>query len=110
MQSASQSKICHRSGKNKQNVDDTLDKLNQLIEVIKMQGKREELAKQDTRRNKLSEVLGILQEMELLGYLTTAEMTKACLKFIEHLEYADMFVGLATLESKKLYLLQFLRV
>ncbi|KAF6164176.1 hypothetical protein GIB67_010146 [Kingdonia uniflora] len=105
IQSASHSKSSHRSGKNKQKVEDILDKFDQLIEVIKMQGEREELAKQDTRRNTLLEVLHILQEMELLGYLTTVEMTKACLKFTEHIKYADMFVGLATLESKKLYLM-----
>ncbi|KAF6165347.1 hypothetical protein GIB67_018791 [Kingdonia uniflora] len=45
MQSASQSESSRRSGKNKQKVEDTLDKFNQLIEVIKMQGEREELAK-----------------------------------------------------------------
>ncbi|KAF6165344.1 hypothetical protein GIB67_018788 [Kingdonia uniflora] len=50
------------------------------------------------RGKKLSEVMAIFQEIELLGYLTNAEMTKACLKFSEHLEYADMFVGLATLD------------
>ncbi|KAF6155134.1 hypothetical protein GIB67_019660 [Kingdonia uniflora] len=105
MQSASQSESGRRSGKNKQKVEDTLDKLDQLIEVIKTQGEREELAKQDTRGKKLSKVLGILQEMELLGYLMTAEMTKACLKLTEHLKYADMIMGLATLESKKLYLM-----
>ncbi|KAF6134677.1 hypothetical protein GIB67_002078 [Kingdonia uniflora] len=98
MQSASQSESSRRSGKNKRKVKDTLDKLDQLIEVIKTQGEREELAKQDTHGNKLSEVLGILQEIELLGYLTTAEITKACLKFTEHLEYANIFVGLAKLE------------
>ncbi|KAF6169168.1 hypothetical protein GIB67_013598 [Kingdonia uniflora] len=110
MQSASQSESSRRSRKNKRKVEDTLDKFDQLIEVIKTQGEREELTKRDTRRNTLLEVLRILQEMELLGYLTTEEMTKACLKFTEHIEYADMFVGLATLESKKLYLMQFLRV
>ncbi|KAF6143349.1 hypothetical protein GIB67_001293, partial [Kingdonia uniflora] len=57
MQSASQSESSLRSGKNKRKVEDTLDKLDQLIEVIKTQGEREELAKQDTRGNKLSEVL-----------------------------------------------------
>ncbi|KAF6153632.1 hypothetical protein GIB67_027499, partial [Kingdonia uniflora] len=110
IQSASQSESSRRSGKNKRKVEDTLDKFDQLIKAIKTQGEREELAKRDTRRNTLSEVLSILQEIEFLGYLTTAEMTKACLKFIEHIECADMFVGLATLESKKLYLMQFLRV
>ncbi|KAF6164871.1 hypothetical protein GIB67_017074, partial [Kingdonia uniflora] len=95
MQSASQSESSRRNGKNKQKVEDTLDKLDQLIEVIKTQGEREELAKQDMRGKKFLEVLVIFQEIELLGYLTNAEMTKACLKFTEHLEYADMFVGLA---------------
>ncbi|KAF6145148.1 hypothetical protein GIB67_020339 [Kingdonia uniflora] len=50
-----------RSGKNKRKAEDTLDKLDELIEVIKMQCKREELAKQDTRGKKLSDVLVILQ-------------------------------------------------
>ncbi|KAF6142902.1 hypothetical protein GIB67_033290 [Kingdonia uniflora] len=108
MQSASHSENSRRSGKNKRKVDDTLDKLDQLIEVIKTQGEQEGLEKQDTREKKLSEVLDILQEMHILGYLTAAEMTKACFTFTQHLDYADMFVGLATLELKKLYLMQFL--
>ncbi|KAF6142577.1 hypothetical protein GIB67_039541 [Kingdonia uniflora] len=105
MQSASHSENSRRSGKNKRKVDDTLDKLDQLIEVLKTQGEQEGLAKQDTREKKLSEVLGILQEMHILGYLTAAEMTKACFTFTQHLDYADMFVGLVTLELKKLYLM-----
>ncbi|KAF6135599.1 hypothetical protein GIB67_015452 [Kingdonia uniflora] len=60
MQFASQSENSYRSGKNKRKVEDTLDKLDQLIEVRKMQGEREGLAKQDTREKKLFEVLGIL--------------------------------------------------
>ncbi|KAF6173772.1 hypothetical protein GIB67_007448 [Kingdonia uniflora] len=67
MQSASQLESSRRSGKNKQKVEDTLDKFNQLIEVIKTQGEQEELAKRDTRRNTLSEVLCILQEIEFWG-------------------------------------------
>ncbi|KAF6171689.1 hypothetical protein GIB67_007210 [Kingdonia uniflora] len=45
MQSASHSENSRRSGKNKRKVEDTLDKLDQLIEVIKTQGEQEELAK-----------------------------------------------------------------
>ncbi|KAF6142731.1 hypothetical protein GIB67_018442 [Kingdonia uniflora] len=102
---ASQSESSHRSGKKKRKAKNTLDKLDELIEVIKTQGEREELVKQDMRGKKLSEVLVILKEMELLGYLMNTEMTKACLKFTEHLEYADMFVSLDTLESRKNYLM-----
>ncbi|KAF6157837.1 hypothetical protein GIB67_003737, partial [Kingdonia uniflora] len=64
-----------RSGKKKRKTENTLDKLDELIEVIKTQGEREELVKQDMRGKKLSEVLVILKEMEFLGYLTNTEMT-----------------------------------
>ncbi|KAF6148358.1 hypothetical protein GIB67_025577 [Kingdonia uniflora] len=101
MSSVSQLESYRRSGKNKRKAENTLDKLDELIEVIKTQGKREELVKQDMRGKKLSEVLAILKEMELLGYLTNTEMTKACLKFTEHIEYTGIFMGLDTLESRK---------
>ncbi|KAF6137062.1 hypothetical protein GIB67_030826 [Kingdonia uniflora] len=67
MQSASQSENSRRSGKNKQKVEDTLDKLDQLIEVIKTQGEREGLAKQDTREKKLSEVLIFFKKCTFWG-------------------------------------------